>query len=72
MVCQYAFDLCDPAAGESIVLPKLYRTHRTVQIEHSLMTAPDRMHMGRSMVVRVDNNAQSARSEDRRQDFIIS
>jgi hypothetical protein len=41
-----------------MVLPELYRSGRTVQIEYGLTTTPNHMDMGRPMIVRIDHNTQ--------------
>jgi hypothetical protein len=56
----------DLPARESIILPQLHRSYRTVQIEYRLATSANHMNMGRSMIVRINNNPQSIKPENRR------
>jgi hypothetical protein len=67
MFRQPSYNLRNRTAGESVILPKFHRPSRTVQIEYSLVPAPDHMHMGGPVIVWIDNNAQPAKPENRRQ-----
>lgn len=51
---------------ESIILPELYRSCRTVQIQCCLATSTNHVNMGRSMIVRINHNPQSIKPENRR------
>jgi hypothetical protein len=62
----------DLTPRESIVLPEFYRSGRTVQIEDRLATAPNRVDVGRSMIVRINHNPQPAQSENRRHKSILA
>jgi hypothetical protein len=64
---QLVLDPCYVAAGESVVLPKLDRAVRAVQIEESLASSPDHVNTGRAVVVEIDNHAQARKSEYCRQ-----
>src|SRR5260370_18986970 len=56
---------------ESIVLPELYGSGRTVQIEYRLTAMSNHMDMGRSMIVRIDHNPQPIQPDYRRHDSIV-
>src|SRR5207248_8158739 len=71
-VRQHAFYLRDLAARESVIFAKFDRPGRTFQIKHSLTAAPDHMYVRWPMIVRVDNDPNSAEAEDRRQRSIVS
>src|SRR5271156_264793 len=64
VVPQPAFYVRDLAARESVIFPKFDGPSWTVQIEHSLTAAPDYVHMGWPIIVRVDSHPHSAKPED--------
>ena len=72
MARQHTYYPRDLAASESVILPQFGRPGRTVQIEHRLVPASDHVGVGWPMVVRIDDDAQPAGSEDRRQSSIVS
>ena len=72
MVRQHTYYPRDLAASESVILPQFDRPGRTVQIEHRLAPASDHVDVGWPAIVRVDEDAQPAGSEDRRQSSILS
>src|ERR1035438_8775269 len=64
VIHQYGHDLPDLPPRESIILPDLYRSCRTVQIEYRFATStPSREH-GRSMIVWINHNPQSFKPEN--------
>jgi len=56
VVRQDAEDVSDLAPRESIVLPEVRRTGRTVQMEDRLATAPNGVDVGWPMAIRIDHN----------------
>jgi hypothetical protein len=61
---QFVLDPCYVAPGESVILAKLDRAVRTVQIEESLTSWPDHVNMGGAVIVEIDNHAQAREFED--------
>jgi hypothetical protein len=58
----------DPGDGSSrvsVILAKLYRPVRTVQVEERFAASAQDMHMSRSMVGRIDDDPESFKSQDR-------
>ena len=61
---QLVLDPCYVAPGESVILPKVDRAVRTVQIEESLTSLSDHVNMGGEVVVKIDDHAQARKFED--------
>ena len=72
VVRQDAKDVPDLTPRESVVLPEIRRSGRTVQMEDRLATAPGRVDVGRPMIVRIDHNPQPVESENRRHKSILA
>jgi hypothetical protein len=71
VVHQDAWYAPDLTPLESVVLPEIYRSGRTVQIEYRFATRPNRVDVGRPMIVRIDHYPQPAKSENRRHKSIL-
>src|SRR5438270_10845739 len=57
---QHRCDAGDLPSGESIILTKLYRACRTVQIENSLAPMPDYVNMSRAVIVWIHHTRRPA------------
>jgi hypothetical protein len=57
VIHQPARDALDLTPRESVILPQLHRTCRTVQIEYRLTASPDYMHVNWPMIVWINHNA---------------
>ena len=66
VIHQDSHHMPDLPPRESIILPELYRSCRTVQIEYCLVASTDRVHMRWSVVVWINHNPQSVKPENRR------
>jgi hypothetical protein len=66
VLVQKQFDTLELAPGKPVVLAKPDRTYRTVQIEDRLRPRPDDVDMCWPVVVRVDNYAKVAKSQNGR------
>jgi hypothetical protein len=55
VIRQAAQDAPNLAPRESVVFPKLYRPSPTIQVKYRLATVPDRVDVGRPMIVRIDH-----------------
>ena len=56
MAAQIPQDAVHFRTGEAIDLPKLWRAVRTVQDAHRFAVCPNHMHMGGTMIARVDHH----------------
>ena len=68
---KHQYNAGDISSGESIILPKLYRASRTVQIKNSLATMPDYMNVSRTMIVWIYHNTKAGESQNSRHLFIL-
>jgi len=59
-------------SGKPVVFANFDWTARAVQIEYCLTSRAYYVHMGRTMIVRINYYAQSTESEDRRHVLIVS
>lgn len=64
MFRELSLNMSDLALCEAVVLSKLDRARRTIQIEGCFTASPDHVHVGRPVIVRVDYDAQSVESEN--------
>ena len=69
-VCQSSLNMRQFSFRKPIIFAKLYRSSRTIQIQYGFTASADRMDMNRSMIVEINDYAQSIKSENRRH-FII-
>jgi hypothetical protein len=60
------------ASREGIILPKLHRTCRAVQVEHGFTATTDHMDMGRPVVVWIDHDAKPIEPKNGRHRVIIA
>lgn len=68
---QILLDAPHVAQREPVDLPQRRRTVRTVEDENRLAPCPDRMDMGRAVVIRVDHHPQTVEAENGWHDLII-
>src|SRR6266566_8809010 len=60
----HSLDTRDFSPRKSVILPELYRSRRTVQIEYGLTSSSDHMNMSRPVIVRIDRHPQSVKPEN--------
>jgi hypothetical protein len=69
---QFLLNASQFAPRKPVILPQLYRTRRTIEIENGLVPLPHDMNVRRTVIVRIDNDPEPAESQHGRHENILT